>query len=307
MQKISNETIDALICLQNRKAILPDFLYHYTSIENVKNIFQKKGISLKFTQASHFDDKLEGKSCAVFYSIAIEELLGEGIIDKRERDLLDEIEPAKIGFFFTRNTDGMSFYKSERAITYIGCFTDEEADKAYMEKHYIKNVKHEGVCISFRSYGMEEELRYRKKEGYRVTFATVLYGREVVNYLKEFIKKIKNICGDLESEGFTNLGKGILRNELARLSYSSKIGKYFKERESRIILQLPVNIEPGYSGSSFREVEKGIIVDFSRRVLNSYHFINLDKPLCEATRRYMIDRSYDKYELKSCKSDTITM
>lgn len=266
---MEEERIKELVKISNEREMLPEAVYHYTRKENIKNIFQKENLSIKLTEASKFDDKLEGKTCKKYYRRALKELLKEGILSREERKVLKKIRISKKPFLY-REINGERVMQSEQFRTYVACFTTLY-DARKMKINYIKNENHQGICIKLISRNLLDWIEEYENLGYIVSFEKVLYGREVVDYFKKTIINLIMITRDSKKNLFYMFVPGIIEEKLNNMQYRAKAKKYSWEKEYRIIVHVPENEEIPIFG----KINEGLLINIKKNAQVGVTFCNM--------------------------------
>ena len=250
-------------------------LFHYTSRESFSKMITDNGISFRLSEASKFDDKLEGKLCEVFYDIALEELVEEAFITESEREALEIIKLAKIPIMYNSDDiNAMSLMQStplNECTIYVGCFSTEQFD-TYMIQHYIKNPQRNGVCIEFTDFS--HLISKTPHSGVYMTLKKVRYGIDAIQYLKQKTKDILSTTGKPGTSEFQNSGAGCIGLLLKNLSFTAKSGRYRKEHEYRLIMYVPNSIPKGRKIDAFPKDEKGLFIKIpNTHIANVYPII----------------------------------
>ena len=277
-----NRIIDQIIDLSNEKIELPEYLYHYTSIDVIDKIFNKNALMFKLTNVSNFTDTTEGECYKVYYDIALEELEKENNITKEERLILDKIQPYETGFLFGKQ--GERFFESKPSDTYIGCFSMKKADK-YMIENYIKNSEHSGVCIELFANSMKN--LSNDYYGYNFSILKVMYGREVIDSLKKFIIILKYITGGISTDSFRKYGIGTMSGKLTQIIYMAKLSKFRPENEYRIVLQVPKVVPDEYEIHRFNHVGTGLIYELPHYCFSDIDFYNMRKTQIKSVKNVL--------------------
>ena len=206
-----------------------DFLYHYYGETASKSVFREDEILFRLADASTFEDKMEGKAIEVYYDLAIEELLEEEVISREVANQLSDIKtPSHIwlNFFSGREgRGGMHEYEE-----YIMCFSKKKAD-TYMFQNYCKDSN--GYCYEFSVIDLRELTYKGHRNGAKMKLEPILYGRAVVEYLKQQICAVCN--NPIRCKNMTKYIEDVLHYT----QYISKLKKFSDEEEVRLIVFMP--------------------------------------------------------------------
>ena len=250
-----------------RWSVLPYEIYHYTDLNTIPKIVLKNAISLRMTKAEDLDDHHEGRhTIEVYYDLALEQLLNDGIINKDLFHNLCTLEvPTELLYLF--ESSSAAFGKSAAYDTYITCFSTQKNDP-YMISNYIRNSEHKGYCISFYSDNVKENQSTFNTLSVRLCLEQVLYGNQIIKMLYDFIKRLVHIIPP-DSESTEKWIKPLVLHGLSKLRYFVKLKRYYRENEVRLALMIPNNVDKSISYISPFTVkeEKGkkyIIVPFQR-------------------------------------------
>lgn len=214
-------------------------IYHYTTADVTNLILNNEDVCLKMTLIDNFSDKLEGKTVDKFYNRALKKLLKENKISKSQYELLVKIKaPQKnVSAFY----EGNGVYRGEMTESdiYITCFSKEK-DDPYMVKKYIKNKNHSGYCLIFSCCELKanELMGYCFDVGFSLKMFEVKYEKQVILEMYDFIEKLVRIfdgCDDKLKEH----SKAIIEAKLNELKYTTKLEKFRKENEIRLVLITP--------------------------------------------------------------------
>lgn len=216
-----------------------DNVYHYTTADVANLILNDEDVCLKMTLIDNFDDKLEGKAIDGFYNRALKKLLKENKISKSQYELLVKIKaPQKnVSAFY----EGNGVYRGEMTESdiYITCFSKEK-DDPYMIENYIKNDTRSGYCLSFSCCELKanELMGYCFDVGFSLKMLEVKYEKQVILEMYDFIENLVRIfdgCDDKLKEH----SNAIIEAKLNELKYTTKLKKFRKENEIRLVLITP--------------------------------------------------------------------
>ncbi len=265
------------------RGIVPDRLFHYTSIENVKKIIDEKDIRFRFSSLKNQEDKNEGKSFYKYYVEALMDLLDHGILSKSEVDNISELVDDK-QFFFYEEKGIYKPFSTENYDVLIICFTSERYSGKMIE-NYIKNPDHKGAVLEFDS----EEFFWPSDsfffKGHYIDIRPVLYGKDAVIQICEIVKTFKDIFTNLNSGVFDKKGRKYLGSKLSKIKYYYKDEDYRPEKEYRIMLPIP--LEYSLSDTNTHLITKYYIS--LRRAFRDVKLINLDEQEKEEIEKYLID------------------
>lgn len=207
-----------------------DSLYHYYPSETLKLVLKKENIIFRLASASTFKDKLEGKAVESYYKTAIQELLSEKKISKKDYNLLITISiPERISIVYLP-INGYGIISNECYEEYIICFSKKKND----ERMYKEYGDH---CLEFFTLDLRELTLLGARNHSEVKLLSVKYGREAIDYIKTNVELVINdrIRGqDIEY---------YISNLLHIVQYSSKSMDFSHEEEVRLIAFLPKNCE----------------------------------------------------------------
>lgn len=265
-------------------------LYHYCSKETVLKIMQKDKVQLRLTRADQFDDKMEGKAFEVYYDIALEQLYYEKKINDAQRCQLEKIKVTDQREIFISNGK-KSKLSNEHVDPYIICFSTKENDP-YMFENYVhtgKNKVKAGYCICSHSVILKGLFEKFLKENVRFDIDKVLYGSEVIEYIKKYIISALDKCSTIpDLREYTD-------EIFQKIQYIAKLSKFRFENEVRLIAYVPKNAS--YNGDIRKVMEGG----------KTYIYIDLEKSaICgispdennlkeddETLLKTLIDRKYE--------------
>ncbi len=269
-------------------------VYHYTSKEVIKHIFKPDALSFRLTKATKFKDKLEGVCGTAFWDLALEELAKERTISDDDRSKLELIKPTNTAFVYKQEMSEERLLKSGLATTYIGCFS-LNGNSSYMVEEYIKNTGHEGIRIALdvdRLLDWQDEIG---KCGYQASIVPVMYGREVIEYLKSKTRLLVDGLGGVDTKLFKENGIPVLESKLAQIKYMSKSGSFRREAECRIIVQVPRNKPRGLSGYEFEKDKKGIFFKIPKQALESLTFVNMSDESIDVYKKALAENGYERF------------
>ena len=210
-------------------------LYHYRSVNSVGNIFNGDSIRLRMNRSDQFSDKMEGKAVEVYYDMALEELLAEGEITEEQFTFLSQIEPSNEEMFIFREDNDLKNAKCLEYDAYIICFSKVKNDP-YMFEHYGSQAE-DKYCLELLTSQLEVLSHEDLGVGTRTEIIPVMYGKEVVSFLKNKIRQVVN-------NQFLYMNASILIDDLLHtIQFSAKRARYSKENEVRLVVFLPHGAE----------------------------------------------------------------
>ena len=204
-----------------------DKLYHYYSGTTLRKVLLKDAIVFRLAKASTFEDKMEGKAVEVYYDLALSELVHDGLITTKQYESFSAISvPDKL--FLSRKTDyGMVAFGNTEYEEYIICFSTEENDP-YMFENYVKNA--DGYCLHFSGIDLRELTCKGLSNHAEIKLIPVLYGREVVDYIREKVLLIAS--NPIRSDNCNVYISALLHY----VQYAAKLNKFSKENEVRLVV-----------------------------------------------------------------------
>lgn len=207
-----------------------EYLYHYYGTDASQSVFTKDYILFRLAAASTFEDRMEGKSIEVYYDLAIDELLGEGEISLEVAKELSDIKVPERTWLSYFSEGGGSRSGLYQHTEYIICFSKKKDDK-YMYENYCKNSN--GYCFEFSGVDLKELACLGHKNGAEIRVSPILYGREVVDYLRE---RIRDVCS---SPIRRNNLASYIQDVLHITQYIAKLKRFSNEEEVRLIVFMP--------------------------------------------------------------------
>ena len=237
-----------------------EYLYHYYGTVASRSVFQQDYIVFRLAAASTFEDKMEGKAIEVYYDLAIDELLVEGEISReiaKELSCIKVPERTWLSYPYEGGGGRSGLYQHEE---YIICFSKKKDDK-YMYEAYCQNSI--GYCFEFSGVDLKELTCLGHKNGAEIRVSPILYGREVVDYLK---KIIRDLCSNPIRRN--NLA-AYLQDILHITQYMAKLKRFSDEEEVRLIVFVPQ--KQIYAGND-------IIRDVNEE--HKYLFLKAPKDMC---------------------------
>ena len=208
-----------------------DNLYHYYSGETIKKVLKSDKISFRLAEAATFDDKLELKATEAYFDLALDELKKEGIISETEFFELSNIEVPQRTLLMHPSHSGFGVWGQEEFEEYIICFATEK-DSRYMFENYIDRES-DGYCVEFYETELKEICHKAMNNCAEMAFIKVLYGREIIEYLK---KKIMEVMTQQYRKNNATL---YIESLLHFIQFSAKRSKFSKEKEIRLVVLLP--------------------------------------------------------------------
>jgi len=242
-------------------------VYHYYKGEDVQRVFTRDKIVFRMAEAATFDDKMEGKAAEIYYDLALEELLNEGKLSENDFFQLSNIGVPKTALYMYPKTKDCYCSKNEESQEYIICFSAEK-DSRYMFDHYVKGDS--GYCVEFYTLELEELQNVSMDNHARITLLPVLYGKEVVEHLKE---KILEIVSKPQRKKHA---KTYIETLLHYIQFSAKRSKYAKEKEIRLVVMLPKKSKKTLPNISFPPKENNKKFIFFEATRNIYRNISPD-------------------------------
>ena len=216
---------------------IPHFLYHYRSGESARKMVISDGIRLRLTRADHFKDKLEGLAVKVYYEIALEELRKDSVITDGQFEMFIEFGVPEEDLFIRYDSDGWLLGQNNKSDVYVACFSTVKNDP-YMFCNYGKGD--ERYCLEIGNTELEILSHKDFNRETKTELLRVLYGRQVIDYLKSFIIRIVQdhfLMKDSQN------AKAIMEMKLYDLQFSAKRAIYSKENEIRLLVRVPKNME----------------------------------------------------------------
>ena len=211
----------------------PD-LYHYRSGSSITSIFESENIILRLTAADCFEDKLEGKAVEVYYDIALEEMLRDGQITKKQFEELSQVEIPNRVFIFQKTEDGLDLGKWVEFDAFIICFSTVK-DDPYMYKKYVHNKESGGFCIEFSGTELCFISHLSMDNEASIKLIPVMYGGQAVEYIKEQVQEVIN------DSVLYKRREQVLGEILHQVQFSVKRNRYSRENEIRLIVYMAKN------------------------------------------------------------------
>lgn len=262
-------------------------LYHYTTMDAVRKKLSKDCIKIRLTNAEDFEDQHEGrKTIEVYYDLALERMLRNGIITSEVFAMLANIEVPDRTLFFSRKIDSSVIEaKSDAYNAYVFCFCIEE-NNDYMIEHYIRNDDHSGYCMSFFTDNICEDLHREPLFGERVRFSLkkISYGNEIVDMIYNYMVELVSIPDQCDASFINRWGSALIRDLLSSLRYNIKLKRYSQENEVRLCLLTPAsdgNEASRVSQRIQRTVENGKRYVYFDLVKNSFDTLTRTDSLSE--------------------------
>ena len=274
-------------------SIIFNNVYHYTDKKNLFKILKDDNVKFKMTRYEDFNDKTEGRVIEVYYDLVLESLEKEGILTSEERFYLSELEVQEEVVFYKKQCDGITVNTAigTECNYYVACFSTEKNDE-YMFKNYVNTGK--GVCLEFLGDIIFPCGCYNVPNGIIVKGYKVLYGREVIDFIYD---KLKNLFAFYPlNEENREMIKYAIEQMLNKLTFRTKLGKFSKENEIRLIVGLPEKnfsednnqySEKNYKGKRFIYyfVPKDSFCDIT--------FNNIGRNECDKLCRDIRNKNYD--------------
>ena len=279
---------------------IPASIYHYTNEETVPLILTKKHISFRMTRIDDFDDVYEGKTIEIYYDLALEKLHKMNILTEEQLLLFSKVQlPEKHAFIHISSS--YNGIKLETAVPYVVCFS-KNANDPYMYKNYLKGTDR-GCSLGFHLFTDKHVVVQGKPllslcNGARLFLTNVLYGEEIVDHLVDYIQGLLNcIDGVFINKELEEWILPFIEIELANLQYCSKLNKYRRENEVRMILLVSesesISPNPAYC---FKTEEKDgrhfLYIPFHRSLLNSIHASDALKNDMDDLKSKLIENGY---------------
>lgn len=203
-----------------------DTLYWYRNENSIAKTFLDSRIQLRLTHVDCFEDKLEGRVAKIYYDIALKELLAEKAIGKALFDRLSKVTVEGKERFLKRDANDIKLASMKDYEAYIVCFSKIGNDP-YMFDHYGR------YCFTLSKSMLIHTLRARFADRIRCYDRQILYGRQVVEYLKKAIMAI--VCNEFLLQN----AEMLLRDQLHELLYAAKSPQYSLENEVRFVVCVP--------------------------------------------------------------------
>lgn len=236
---LTNEQMAQLTNLQYNYAVrvVPDLLYHYTKYDVADLILSSKGMSFRLTEINSFSDVTEGRLIQAYYEMALHNLLNKKVITDCEYDRLLCIDVPEKTLIIS---DGKIGSSSEFRI-YVGCFSVIGQDE-YMYENYIKNESHKGYCLEIPSWILENQFdRQGIALGCRYYLSPIIYGSSIVDEIENYLTDAKNICHEFSFEIMNEAMNTLIMERLFSMRPITKLDRYRKENEVRLVISLPKN------------------------------------------------------------------
>ena len=234
---LSPEQMTQLVDLENKYDVsgVPENLYHYTKYDAVNLILSSEGIVFRLTEINSFPDITEGKLIHAYYETALHNLLNNTIITADEYDRLICIDVPETTLIISDNKTGSCI----ECCAYVACFSTIGQDP-YMYDNYIKNEGHVGYCLQIPSWIFKSKfISHEIPIGYRQTLSPVVYGNSIIEIIESFLIDAKKICVEFSSEVLVEAMNTIMGSLLSKLRPITKLERYRKENEVRLIIYLP--------------------------------------------------------------------
>lgn len=227
MDRLDWDYIVDILAWDVQEKIDYDALYHYYSGPTLRKVLTKDAIVFRLAAAATFEDKMEGKAVEVYYDLALSELVSEGAISPEQYDAFSKASvPDKI--FLPRKTNsGINAFGNSEFEEYIICFSTKENDP-YMFENYIKNA--DGYCLHFSGMDLRELTCKGIDNQAEIKLIPVLYGRKVVDYIREKLLMIAS--NPIRTENYNEYISVLLHY----VQYAAKLNKYSKENEVRLVV-----------------------------------------------------------------------
>lgn len=265
MTKEEGAIFDSAFCIDYHSDDTARFLYYYHSDRTVRDILTEDGIQLRLNHVGQFPDKLEGKTIEVYFDIALDELLQEGKINKKQFSILAQANMPDKRFIIRQEERGVSFGAEKKCDAYIICFSTEKDDPCMYENYGNRGKGR--YCLSFESFVFKNLRLGEYENNLGVDWIRVFYGKKVVDLLKNWILKYLEDA-DLSDKSICVLMEDVLHE----LQYSAKRTRYSFENELRLVVYLPENEE--IDSHIFEKYEdKG--KKYLRLYLDKYHLYGI--------------------------------
>lgn len=212
--------------------VCEDMLYHYYSSRSLKKVLTKDAIVFRLSAASEFKDKMEGKAVEVYYDLALSELKNEKRISEEQYEAFSRFSVPEKLFLPYQIENGLDVWGETDYEEYIICFSTVEDDK-YMFEKYISNS--DGYCLHFLKLDLQELMFRGINNHAQVKLIPVLYGRHVVDFIRERIELIATDPVKANKCAF------FIEELLHYVQYAAKLEKYSKENEVRLVVFCPRN------------------------------------------------------------------
>lgn len=280
---------------------IPDRIYHYTKMDTAFKILSDDSVCFHMTNIQDFDDIFEGKTIEVYYDLALYNLKTSGFLNDDIYEMLKDVKvPEKKEMYINiPNNANTTYVKKYPYNVYITCFSTSKNDE-YMIKNYTKSDDKKGYCMEFLSREISKsDLAINSFDnGYRISLNKVLYGNQIITYIEEYIKWLHLSAQKIDDEEAIRQSMIFhLEEELHKLKYISKLSKYQKEEEVRLILYLPSDETPDYYTPCFfeqtDEKKRFIKVSFPKSVFfNLFPTKYVKKEEHEQTMEYLSKKNY---------------
>lgn len=235
------KVIQKMVALENEDRVTASSVFHYTQMETMAHIFGSEGISFRMTKIDKLLDDEEGKTFEGYFGYAIDELLEDKSISRDEAVILRSIHSTPETILEEIDERGKQVLRRSPAINqdiFVACFSLCGNDE-YLKENYIKNDSHKGYCLEFVAGELADIRNVDFSKPGKFKLLNVHYGRDNVIFWKDYVKKMKAFCGDLNSEDFLRLGKGVLVQSLSEYKVKSKREEYRREQEVRLVYYRP--------------------------------------------------------------------
>ncbi len=234
---LSKDQMAQLADLQYKYEVfdVPDLLFHYTKFDTADLILSSEGIKFRLTDINNFSDITEGRLIQAYYEIALNNLLSKKVITTYEYDRLICIDvPEKTLIVSDKKIGSSSEFR-----VYVGCFSTIAQDE-YMYENYIKNESHKGYCLQIPSWILKNQFDKRGIAlGCKYSLSPVIYGSRIVDEIENYLTDAKNICHEFSVEIMKKALDTIIKERLFDMRPITKLDRYRKENEVRLIVYLP--------------------------------------------------------------------
>lgn len=251
---------------------ISDTIYHYTDIDTTLKILSDNSVCFHLTKAEDFQDKFEGKTIEVYYDLALYNLKSSGFLRNQDYEILSDISVSdkREMFFDCPSQEAHSEYKPTRYKTYIACFSMDK-NSTYMINNYIKQNDRKGYCLELSSVELNDYNTTTRSfgKGHQFVFKKILYGSQIISYFEKFIKWLYSFAPEPAEEDIAKVFIPRIKEELSQLRFTSKLSRYEKENEARLILYMPYpDDSPDYYVPQYTEEVNE----------HGKHFINIELP-----------------------------
>ena len=214
---------------------VPDLLYHYTRFDIADLILSSEGINFRLSEINSFLDVTEGRLIQAYYEIALHNLLNKKVITSCEYDRLICIDVPEKTLIISDKKIGSSC----ECRVYVGCFSTIGQDE-YMNENYIKNEGYKGYCLQIPSWILKNHFDRRGIAlGCRYSLSPIIYGSRIVDEIEKYLADAKSICHEFSNEVMIKAMNTLIRERLFNMRPITKLDRYRKENEVRLIVYLP--------------------------------------------------------------------